>query len=122
MRTASLLRICAAVWRARDAAGIQAPDKLLIGPLYSRMIRSAFRDPVELGDLRVDGDDLRGVGIKPGPQLGGVLTYLLEAVLQNPELNERSALLRMAAERMQGAVEGGGSTRKPASGNSGRDR
>jgi hypothetical protein len=51
-----------------------------------------------------------------------VLTYLLEAVLQNPELNERSALLRMAAERMQGAVEGGGSTRKPASGNSGRDR
>ena len=32
--------------------------------------RSAFRDPIDLGALAVDGDDLRRSGIPPGPGLG----------------------------------------------------
>jgi hypothetical protein len=49
-----------------------------------------------LRDLAVDGDDLRQVGIAPGPQLGRTLSALLERVIEDPALNTREALLTEA--------------------------
>jgi tRNA nucleotidyltransferase/poly(A) polymerase len=52
---------------------------------------------LSLKDLKVDGDDLQEfAGIPKGRNLGQVLDFLLEAVLEDPAMNERENLLRMA--------------------------
>jgi tRNA nucleotidyltransferase (CCA-adding enzyme) len=52
-----------------------------------------------LKSLKINGRDLMDrLGLPPGPQVGTVLAYLLESVLDDPALNE-SATLLMLAER-----------------------
>ncbi len=50
-------------------------------------------DCIRLKDMAVTGKDLIQVGIKPGPQLGNILSILFEKVLENPDLNEKEQLL-----------------------------
>jgi putative nucleotidyltransferase with HDIG domain len=48
-------------------------------------------------DLAVNGHELMAsLGIGPGPRLGAILNALLEAVLDDPAINERSRLLELA--------------------------
>ncbi|MDR1353034.1 MAG: HD domain-containing protein [Treponema sp.] len=49
-----------------------------------------------LKDLAVSGKDLIASGIKPGKHMGIILNELLEAVLDDPELNNREKLLEIA--------------------------
>ena len=49
-------------------------------------------------DLAVGGDDLIAAGLAEGPELGRVLHGLLEAVLDDPERNDRDRLLALARE------------------------
>jgi tRNA nucleotidyltransferase (CCA-adding enzyme) len=56
------------------------------------------RQPHRLRDLAVRGDDLIGLGFRPGPELGRTLRKLLEEVVREPELNTREELLRRARE------------------------
>ena len=70
--------------RAARLAGIR---------LYRRAVRVAWRDPLTIGDLAVDGDDLRGAGVAPGRAMGDTLQRLLELVLDDPAKNERETLL-----------------------------
>lgn len=52
--------------------------------------------PFTVRDLAVDGYDvMRELDIKPGPRVGQVLRFLLNRVLDNPELNKRDVLLEM---------------------------
>lgn len=48
------------------------------------------------GELAVNGDDLRTVGVAAGPAIGIALGRLLEAVLEDPALNTREQLLALA--------------------------
>ncbi len=49
--------------------------------------------------LAIDGHDLqRELGLEPGPRVGLVLDRLMERVLDDPSLNERETLLRLAGE------------------------
>ena len=64
--------------------------------LYRRMLISSRRDPIEIADLAIDGDDLRMAGILPGPWVGKILQTLLDAVLVDPSRNERDWLLQEA--------------------------
>jgi len=51
-------------------------------------------------DLAVDGRDvMRECGLVAGPEIGAVLSELLEAVLDNPELNDRDLLLKRMKDR-----------------------
>lgn len=75
--------------RAARQAGIR---------LYRRAMRIAWRDPITLGDLAIDGDDLRGVGIRNGPEVGATLKRLLELVLADPSRNTRESLLAAASD------------------------
>jgi tRNA nucleotidyltransferase/poly(A) polymerase len=52
--------------------------------------------PLDLRELAVDGSDLRGTGIPPGPRLGEILKELLEEVTDDRVPNERDALLDRA--------------------------
>jgi tRNA nucleotidyltransferase (CCA-adding enzyme) len=50
-----------------------------------------------LSRLAVNGDDLmRGLSLRPGPLVGVLLNELLQAVLEDPSMNERERLLDMA--------------------------
>ncbi|HVE78185.1 MAG TPA: CCA tRNA nucleotidyltransferase [Gemmatimonadaceae bacterium] len=97
-RVGAFVRLAAARWAAERAAGAPAPPALRVAALYRRAIRSAFRDPVGLGDLAVDGADLQDAGIPPGPLLGRILHALLDEVLDDPSRNRRDLLLARALE------------------------
>lgn len=103
-----VLRVGAAIWASRAAAGERAPSPGSVHALYRRLLRSCFNDPVELPDLAVDGDDLRRAGIPPGPALGKILHALLDRVIRDPSLNTPGWLVE-EAKRLYG-MTGGGST------------
>lgn len=93
-----VLRVASAVWCSERARGVAAPSADAVHSLYRRGVRIAFRDPVELADLAVDGDDLRAAGISPGPAIGRALARLLEIVVEDPSQNQRDTLIA-AVER-----------------------
>ncbi|HEU4585686.1 MAG TPA: CCA tRNA nucleotidyltransferase [Gemmatimonadaceae bacterium] len=97
-RVRAVLRLAAARFSAERKAGREAPSSSSMRALYRAALRTAFRDPVEIGDLAVDGDDLRKAGIPPGPALGKVLARLLEDVLEDPARNTSEWLVPRARE------------------------
>lgn len=91
-----------------SVCGIEALDSVLllaqamqhhsteIHPLTMRI--QAILDqnpPLSLSELAVNGQDLLQWGIPAGPQLGGTLHRLLDAVLEDPTLNDKNALHQM---------------------------
>ena len=95
-RLGPLLRLAAARWRAQMELGHPAPTAERVRSLYRRALRIAWRDPIELADLAVDGDDLLQERVASGPALGRLLVRLLDAVVTDPALNTRGALLELA--------------------------
>lgn len=57
-------------------------------------------DCIRLKDLAVSGNDLIAAGIQPGREIGRILNELFEAVLEQPELNDRARLIEMAATKI----------------------
>ncbi|MBQ8310888.1 MAG: HD domain-containing protein [Clostridia bacterium] len=53
---------------------------------------------LSLKDLRINGDDLIRMGLKPGKHIGEILRYLLEEVIEERLPNERKALLEAAED------------------------
>jgi tRNA nucleotidyltransferase (CCA-adding enzyme) len=94
-RFAPLLRLADAFWWAARQAGDPAPYKQTIASVYKRAIKIAYKDPIELSDLAIDGSDLEKIGIT-GPAVGVTLRKLLDAVISDPRLNNGAKLLEMA--------------------------
>jgi tRNA nucleotidyltransferase (CCA-adding enzyme) len=104
-RFASLMRVAAARWAAEAAHGRDSPDVGIIRSVYRRALRIAYRDPVELSDLAVDGNDVRSIGVA-GPAVGRILQQLLDAVLEQPSHNEPAYLMELARRAAaEGAVK-----------------
>lgn len=59
------------------------------------------KQPLAIKDLKINGRDLMRVGFKQGKQIGETLTYLLEEVIENPELNDRDTLISMVKSRIK---------------------
>jgi tRNA nucleotidyltransferase (CCA-adding enzyme) len=96
-----LLRFADGVWGAARALDRPAPAARVVHSLYRRSVRIAFRDPVELADLAIDGDDLRSAGIVSGPAIGRTLHDLLARVVEDPALNTRDRLIAIATGTLQ---------------------
>jgi hypothetical protein len=79
------------------------------------MRRSLFRDPIELADLHVSGDDLRRVGIPAGPIYAKILHALLERVLEEPSRNRAETLLAEVPAIVAALDESSGSMVQPKS-------
>jgi tRNA nucleotidyltransferase (CCA-adding enzyme) len=94
LHVGAVMRLAAAVWQVRREAAKPYPDRPSVVRLYRRMLRAAFRDPIELRDLAVDGDDLKKAGIAGGRDLGRILQVLLSRVLEDPTLNRADWLLQ----------------------------
>jgi predicted DNA-binding ribbon-helix-helix protein len=101
---ASFLRVACARWCALREAGKPAPRPDRVASVYRRALRIAYRDPIELADLAVDGEDLQTAGIARGPALGKILRALVDWVVEEPNRNTRDQLLHQAA-RLAGEGE-----------------
>jgi hypothetical protein len=100
-RVATVMRLVAARFAAQREAPQSVPSAETVSCLYRRVVRSAFRDPVELSDLAVNGEDLRSIGVAEGPEMGWVLHRLLDTVLEDPRRNTVEELRRLAAELLK---------------------
>ena len=91
-RLAPLLRLADAFWWAERESGGSAPSQSRIASVYRRALRIAYRDPIELADLALDGNDLQELGMS-GPDVGAALRKLLDVVINEPGRNTREQLL-----------------------------
>ncbi len=98
VKAPTLVRLAAGRFAAERAAGMPAPDAAAVRALHRRLVSIAFREPVELSDLAVDGDDLRAIGVQAGPLVGQILAALLEWVLDDPHRNTREQLVARAMD------------------------
>jgi tRNA nucleotidyltransferase (CCA-adding enzyme) len=87
----SAARDVATLWRWRTGAE----------PAWAGTARGIVErgEPLSREALAVHGDDLRTIGIEPGPRMGQVLDALLDRVLDDPSLNTREHLLSLARPR-----------------------
>jgi tRNA nucleotidyltransferase (CCA-adding enzyme) len=92
LHAGAFLRVAGARWDAMRAAGEAAPSHSAVRALHRRMTRGRY-DAIEIADLAITGDDLRGAGIPPGPIYAKILDTLLEQVLDDPARNTLGALL-----------------------------
>jgi tRNA nucleotidyltransferase (CCA-adding enzyme) len=99
-RLASVLRIAGARWAAERQSGLAAPSHERLASVYRRAVRIAYRDPIEVSDLAVNGRDLEKLGIR-GPALGQTLRWLLETVINDPAANRRDRLIDDARARIE---------------------
>jgi tRNA nucleotidyltransferase (CCA-adding enzyme) len=80
-----------------DLRGKQVtPEELEAAATLQRLLEQERTQPHRLDDLAVDGSDLLELGYAEGPALGRALDALLDAVVDEPALNTRDALLERA--------------------------
>jgi len=73
-----------------------------ISALRDRMMEIIERkDPLEIRDLDVSGQDVMNLGIREGREVGRILNMLLEKVLKDPKLNHKETLLDIARKELQ---------------------
>lgn len=89
----AFLRVARARWAAMRDGGLAAPSDAAVRSLHRRMRQGLYRDPIEVADLQVSGDDLRRAGIPAGPIYAKILHALLDVVLADPARNTPEALL-----------------------------
>jgi len=91
-----------ALRRADNAAsGVGEVGEANQAELERRIAEELDRQPDLLlrNRLAIDGHDLqRELGLEAGPRIGLILDRLMERVLDDPSLNQRETLLRLAAE------------------------
>ncbi|MDD7013721.1 MAG: HD domain-containing protein [Spirochaetales bacterium] len=90
--------------RFADVAGMHNVKPVPLSPVWNSI--DEFRKRIEkvreeksalsLKDLCVNGKDLMNEGIPAGKQLGLILNELFEAVTEDPSLNEKDRLLKIA--------------------------
>ena len=81
-------------------SGARSPRMYALEALWERVqeeIRAA--SAFSLKDLAIDGNDvMKELGIPPSPEVGRILNELFERVTDDPKLNTRDSLLRLARE------------------------
>ncbi|NLM41539.1 MAG: HD domain-containing protein [Firmicutes bacterium] len=92
--------------RQADMAGMNASPRQILA--YGQAMEARLNDiltqdsALSLKDLRIDGRQLmQELDLQPGPLVGQLLHYLLEQVWEDPELNQRETLVRLAAEQLK---------------------
>lgn len=58
---------------------------------------------LKISDLAIDGKALMELGMKPGRDMGDMLKFLLEIVLDSPELNQKDILVAAVEHRLKTA-------------------
>ncbi len=111
-RLAPVLRLADAFWWAEREEGLAAPSKERVASVYRRALRIAYRDPIEVADLAIGGNDLQRIGIS-GPAVGLTLRKLLQSVITDPAVNTREHLLALASSDATGSGASPASPHRP---------
>jgi tRNA nucleotidyltransferase (CCA-adding enzyme) len=93
---ADLFRLRFALWRAGEPAAGRPDDLLERWAMVRRVLRS--RPPLSTADLAIGGQELKALGLRPGPRFREILEDLLERVTDDPALN-RSEMLEAIVRR-----------------------
>ena len=84
------------------AVRIQRSERSLFQPLKEDdlpEVEKVSKDPLSVGQLKLRGDELMGeLKLAPGPKIGAILDVLLAKVIDDPKLNKKEDLLKMAKE------------------------
>lgn len=96
----------------RDLIKVKEADILAQNSIYYQerhnkleKIRVEINEVIEenscyaIKDLKVDGSDLMNIGFKPDKSIGDTLKWLLELVIEKPELNEKDVLIELVKNR-----------------------
>jgi tRNA nucleotidyltransferase (CCA-adding enzyme) len=94
-RVRDLFRLRIAIWRANP---VERGDLDLIQRWKRARDVMRQRPVLTLGGLAIDGNDLRAQGVEAGPAMGQILRILLDRIIEEPQLNQRDALLSLARE------------------------
>jgi tRNA nucleotidyltransferase (CCA-adding enzyme) len=79
--------------RESDRVGMKKKEAPYRLRKYFAMIEEALRDPISVGQLKINGEYLmKELGIVPGPRMGWILHALLEEVLEDPTKNTVESL------------------------------
>jgi tRNA nucleotidyltransferase (CCA-adding enzyme) len=98
-----LFRLHVADWAGNRAKPQPARE---LRALYRRAREvAAARGALKVADLAIGGDELRSLGLPPGPRYREILSALLQRVIDDPSLNQRETLLR-EARLLAGPVAG----------------
>jgi tRNA nucleotidyltransferase (CCA-adding enzyme) len=94
-----------ALWlhfKSEAARGAGAEARSLIAG-QARTILGIMRrgEPVTVADLAIDGNDLKALGLRPGPDFARILEACLDAVIEDPTLNRREMLLERARRQVE---------------------
>ena len=54
---------------------------------------------LSIKELKINGKDLMDMGVPQGKEIGEILSWLLDQVLEQPVLNERETLTAMVKEK-----------------------
>ena len=92
--------------RNDENAGVTVPVVARVHDLHRRLLRAAMRDPIEVADLAIDGDDLRRAGIRPGPEFAILFGKLLADVLDDPSRNTTEWLTARVATLRPSPADG----------------
>lgn len=89
------------LFKLRIADAISNPksafDPREIEALQKRVSEVRAQDMVlSVNDLKISGNDLISLGLTPGPVIGRILDDLLELVTDQPELNNKAELIKLA--------------------------
>jgi tRNA nucleotidyltransferase/poly(A) polymerase len=91
--------------RQADVEGKGIPQDPQKTPVHTmRNLVSQVRQeqqPTALSQLAINGNDLLSMGLLPGPQIGQILQQLMNDVMETPALNNKDALLSLAARYIQ---------------------
>ncbi|MCX7921634.1 MAG: HD domain-containing protein [Clostridia bacterium] len=92
----NLLKVQEADKRSQNPEKLQPRLEKLgeIKRIYSDIVSN--HHCLNLKDLAFSGEDLISMGFKPGKEIGQLLNALLEAVIENPELNSKEKLREVA--------------------------
>lgn len=74
----------------RSGMGLQNKDIDLFKDKIYNILNSD--DPLSITDLAINGNDIINLGVKEGKEIGKILSFLLEKVLDNPSLNTKEKL------------------------------
>lgn len=58
-----------------------------------------YREPYKKSQLNIDGNDIINLGYQQGKLIGEILDYLMNQVLENPNINEKNMLKEIVIEK-----------------------
>ena len=83
--------------RESDRVGMKKKEAPYRLRKYFAMIEEALHDPISVGQLKINGEDLiKDMKMTPGPRIGWILHALLEEVIDDPAKNTKEHLLKLA--------------------------